>query len=104
MTNAKKDAIISKKELDSLQNEMTDLKDFFKKSLSEFENKVSGGSNNIEHIAHKAGQHARDYINQASDQAKEVKSQYESTIKENPIKTTLFAFAAGCVVAALLRK
>ncbi len=58
----------------------------------------------IQQLANHLGSSLKSFLLDKQDKLMDVKSQYEGTIKDNPISSAATAFTAGLIIGLLLKK
>lgn len=87
----------SAKEHEQIQKDLKDVK-------GNVENLAESGSKNAVRKARQAGETVRHWFSDQRDRALDLRDNTEQRIKKSPFTSTALAFAAGALLASLLRR
>lgn len=73
-------------------------------SVSSIETTLDAAKSQLREVARNTGAKVHDFFSEKKVQLTDAKSSAEQTIRANPFTTALAAFAAGAVVASLMKR
>lgn len=74
------------------------------RTTRKFQDASNDATHTIREVAHDAGSKVREFVDQNSEKANELRKTAEAKISENPMKSVAIAALSGLVLGALLRR